>query len=309
MNVRTVLTVVASLAWASVASGQLVSERKSAEEAIEDYLLMADELTTSFCCRFTGVVSTTSADETYVSDIRGISAISAKKKASYYAFGQQSFVDPQPEGYQWNETLRIKDKVYDKRSRGKVKLLPNGWVDAKGERLAPTFPLIDPFGLALCTEGALVGDRSQIANLQQQFLTHDFVKSSVLDNGDLLARWALGGRKGAVEVTFEAKSNFMPIRTRYFTRKTKDSDLLSAFSDTVTQWKRMQKNIFVPVAIKMVERRPNKDKIENSFEFEWLSPAQWKAASLDFEKLALPEKQIWREPFLALFKQQTSRKR
>ena len=162
--------------------------------------------------------------------------------------------------------------------------------------------MIDPFGLVLCTEGALVGNRSKLANLQQQFLKHVLLSSTVTKTGDVLGTWRINP-KGTVAVLFGKKVGFLPIRCQYYHSKGK------LYSTITTQWQKYGGNHFAPKKIQQVDIRPGGDKVDNQFSFEFLDPKEWQEAEIDFSQFKEQVRANWREPFMELFDKQKGKKR
>lgn len=280
----------------------LQSSAEPADELIERYLLVADEISAEYCVRIMGHISSVSKDAQtpVIVDFLGLTAISHRQNAKYFASGTLSLVDPNPTGHSWLEMLSIDGESYDKRATGDTPREPNGSVTLDGKRRAPNFPMIDPFGLVLCTEGALVGDRSKTANLQEQFLSYTLKKSDLLESGDTLGVWEAAGGHGLVTVLFGSKYDNYPIETRYAFYET-NTKKPRFYSRTKVVWEPYANEILVPRKIEMEDVRPGGDRVENSFSFRWVPPKRWQDSKFDFKSLDVVNRSNWRESFLAFF--------
>lgn len=298
------------LGYCETVSAQLASESKPADELLVDYLVFADEVSSSHCVRIEGsscVIYAAGNRDPFVKALYGISATQGAK-VSYHCWGQQSLSvnssSHRPVG--WREQIWDGERRYRKMSAGNTGGTARGVEEkdenGKGPALS-SMNIFNPMGMVIGACSEMAGDRSNIVKKKEFFLSAKLWKSEKLANGDVVGYWIAPNGYSVASIAFGSKAGFMPIKCEFYFWDKNAEKPKKKFSEVKTKWKNVKGTPhYLPVAMFMSGVHGKNGAIEIDLnEIAWVDPEKWTDTKIDFAAIATKPNSVWRKEFLPLF--------
>lgn len=308
---RVAVMFVFATTWHSRTHGQLVSEIKSADQSMLEFLLIADELSSQYCFRLEGESTSIrkKRGEKYFYELNCIGAASDAQNSRYFCFGMRHPEYPQPHLIRWQEVLEVKELHLYKSVVGDRPEIPRDRIEKKNKDGKETlrkflFPTnMDGFGLVLAQLGEVTANGAVFQRLRQNFLTAELQNSRIDrdESGNIVGTWVFPPQKTCVcEVEFGAKCGFQPIRTQWRAFDPSRNLPGRIYSSSRIDWKRHWDKAWMPVNIQI--HGTEVDATDDfSFRLEWLHPEFLGKDSINFAEMTRPMPANWRDVFLKKF--------
>lgn len=292
-----VLTLTCIACIGSTTTAQLVSEPKPADQLLADALLTMDELSSSYCARFKGEMSSLKDGTPTLNDIYGYSVRSLEHKSCFHSWGYQNIIG---EGYKrtspnWFDALRVGTtgkmfKMGQDRDPASRQPLSRPITDIESEESLKKnpnavyqMPEVDPFGLVFATEGTLSRNFSNFASMRDFCLNRELIASETLKNGNVVGVWRPSNGKVRVRIEFAKDLEYLPtsVHNQAIDEKTGKKGLV--LGSTRTRWEKFGDKLYLPAEIKMTADRHSGGTLEVSMFWEWMLPKEWQQTNFDWD--------------------------
>jgi len=291
----TVLLIVAALT--AGANAQLVSEQKSADQLLTDDLLVMDELSGSYCARFSGEMSGLKDDIPTLQNIYGHSVRSQEPHAYFHSWGYLKVIGAggSLKSPTWFDALRVgtngkmfkmgQDRDPDSR---RPPSRPNTDIESeeglkKNPNAVYQMPELDPFGLVFAIESTLSQQFSKFERVRDVCLNRELIASENLKNGNVVGVWRPSSGKTRIRIEFGKDASYLPVSVHTQSYDEKAEKKGKVLGSTRTRWQKYGDKILLPAEIKMTSDRAAGGTLEVSMFWEWLPPEEWQQTKFDWD--------------------------
>ncbi len=303
------LLIVAS--FAATGNAQLVSEQKPADQLLVDALLVMDELSSAYCARFSGEMSSLKDDVPKLRNIYGHSVKAHDRLACFHSWGYQILIGEGNKSRSpvWADALRVgpngkmfklgEDRPPDSRQPPSRPLSDVESEESlkKDPNAVYQMPEPDPLGLVFAVEGTLSRQFSKFERVRDVCLDRELIASENLKNGNVVGVWRPSNGKTRVRIEFGKDVDYLPVsvHTQSYDEKTKKKG--EVLGSTRTRWQKYSDKILLPAEIKMTSDRPSGGTLEVSMFWEWMLPEEWQQTKFDWDAHVKNEAGNLRAPF------------
>ncbi len=278
---------------------------KRAEQKLREYFSHASEEIPNRLLRYSGIwvtIPDNPDSQPTNKEVVGIVARLSNEMLLYCAYGDRMPSNPQLLNVvHWHEMFRYGDKEKRRTAMGDYRNQRAETVVKDGTELPYYYPVLDPFGMALCTSGGIVSEHSKTDEIAERFLKSQFLGSR-MDERNLVGVWKWLDGSGITTVSFDSKFDFRPVQVEFRKIDTETNSLQKVFSTNRIFWKR---NSADELELKRLEQseyqEQNHRQVELSFDIDWTQGTKWKDNKIDWRDVFDGDPMNWRTTALTFF--------